>query len=82
MWPPVCNYGFSLADFEVLSLYLTFDIVIIICPVWVSLCLSYLGLNMFPRLEYLSISFIRLRRYSAIISSNRFSLSLFLLRAL
>ena len=31
-WPPVCNYGFSLADFKVLSLYLTFDIVIIMCP--------------------------------------------------
>ena len=44
--------------------------------VWVSLCLSYLGLNVLPGLECLSISFIRLRKYSAIISSNRFSVSL------
>ena len=51
MGSPVCNYGFSLADFKILSLYLTFDIVIImswcesLCVylIWDSMC--FLGLN-------------------------------------
>ena len=43
---------------------------------WVSLCLSYLGLNVLPGLECLFIAFIRLGKYSATISLNRFSVSL------
>ena len=63
---------FSLAAFKILSLYLIFDIFIIICRDE-----DFLGFTLFGTLciswNWMSVSFSRLENFSAPISSGKFS---------
>lgn len=63
---------FPLAASKVLSLYLTFDNLIINVLVWIYLGLSFLGFH-WASWIYMSLSFSRLEMFSVIINLNKLS---------
>ena len=65
---------FSLAAFKILSLYFTFGILIMMCLGMVLFRSNFFG-TLCASWTYMSISFSKLRNFSFLIFSNKFSIS-------
>lgn len=64
---------FSLTDFKILFLSLTFEILIIMSCLGVDILVIILYGILWASWTWMSISFLRLRKFSTLISSNKFS---------